>query len=94
MLGVEFDTGEHAEEVQWACFERGLLVLECGTSEKGEIAALGAIVRPDVSLVTNVGVGGSSGDVTATVGLLIERFLIRRLYGRSPDDPLLLTLGL
>jgi 4-aminobutyrate aminotransferase len=30
MLGVEFDTGEHAEEVQWAAFERGLLVLECG----------------------------------------------------------------
>jgi 4-aminobutyrate aminotransferase len=32
MLGVEFDTAEHAEEVQWACFERGLLVLECGVS--------------------------------------------------------------
>jgi 4-aminobutyrate aminotransferase len=32
MLGVEFDTAEHAEEVQWAAFERGLLVLECGTS--------------------------------------------------------------
>ncbi|MEO8570647.1 MAG: aminotransferase class III-fold pyridoxal phosphate-dependent enzyme, partial [Chloroflexota bacterium] len=30
MLGIEFDTGEHAEEIQWACFERGLLVLECG----------------------------------------------------------------
>jgi 4-aminobutyrate aminotransferase len=30
MLGIEFDTGEHAEEVQWAAFERGLLVLECG----------------------------------------------------------------
>jgi 4-aminobutyrate aminotransferase len=30
MIGIEFDTGEHAEEVQWACFERGLLVLECG----------------------------------------------------------------
>ena len=27
-------------------------------------------------------------------GFLIERFLIRRLYGRSPDDPLLLTFGL
>jgi branched-chain amino acid transport system permease protein len=27
-------------------------------------------------------------------GLLIERVLIRRLYGRSPDDPLLLTFGL
>ena len=23
MLGVEFDTAEHAEEVQWACFQRG-----------------------------------------------------------------------
>jgi 4-aminobutyrate aminotransferase len=32
MLGIEFDTPEHAEEVQWASFERGLLVLECGKS--------------------------------------------------------------
>jgi 4-aminobutyrate aminotransferase len=32
MIGVEFDTAEHAEEVQWACFEHGLLVLECGRS--------------------------------------------------------------
>ena len=32
MLGVEFDTPSHAEEVQWACFQRGLLVLECGKS--------------------------------------------------------------
>jgi len=32
MIGVEFDSGEHAEEVQWAAFERGLLVLECGRS--------------------------------------------------------------
>jgi 4-aminobutyrate aminotransferase len=30
MIGVEFDTAEHAEEVQWAAFQRGLLVLECG----------------------------------------------------------------
>jgi branched-chain amino acid transport system permease protein len=28
------------------------------------------------------------------LGLGIERFLIRPLYGRSPDDPLLLTFGL
>lgn len=27
-------------------------------------------------------------------GLAVERFLIRPLYGRSPDDPLLLTFGL
>ena len=30
MIGVEFDTADHAEAVQWVCFERGLLVLECG----------------------------------------------------------------
>jgi 4-aminobutyrate aminotransferase len=32
MLGIEFDTADLAEEVQWACFQRGLLVLECGKS--------------------------------------------------------------
>jgi 4-aminobutyrate aminotransferase len=32
MVGVEFDTPDHAEEVQWAGFQRGLLVLECGRS--------------------------------------------------------------
>ena len=26
------DTAQHAEEVQWAAFQRGLLVLECGKS--------------------------------------------------------------
>jgi 4-aminobutyrate aminotransferase len=30
MLGVEFADPQLAEEVQWACFVRGLLVLECG----------------------------------------------------------------
>ena len=32
MIGVEFDTPDHAEEVQWAAFQGGLLVLECGRS--------------------------------------------------------------
>jgi branched-chain amino acid transport system permease protein len=32
--------------------------------------------------------------LVGTLGLLVERLLIRRLYGRSPDDPLLLTFGL
>lgn len=32
--------------------------------------------------------------LVGTVGLIMERFLIRRLYARSPDDPLLLTFGL
>ena len=38
MLGVEFDTAEHAEAVQWACFQRGLLVLECGKSSVRHVA--------------------------------------------------------
>ena len=32
MIGIEFDAAAHAAAVQWACFQRGLLVLECGTS--------------------------------------------------------------
>jgi branched-chain amino acid transport system permease protein len=32
--------------------------------------------------------------VVAAIGLLAERFLVRRLYGRGIDDPLLLTFGL
>jgi len=32
MIGVEFDTAAHADAVQWAAFQRGLLVLECGRS--------------------------------------------------------------
>jgi 4-aminobutyrate aminotransferase len=32
MLGIEFDTAEHAEEAQWEAFQKGLLVLECGRS--------------------------------------------------------------
>lgn len=32
MIGVEFDSGETAEAVQWAAFRRGLLVLEAGDS--------------------------------------------------------------
>jgi 4-aminobutyrate aminotransferase len=30
MIGIEFDSPQRAEEVQFAAFERGLLVLECG----------------------------------------------------------------
>jgi 4-aminobutyrate aminotransferase len=32
MIGIEFDTGERADAVQMAAFQRGLLVLECGKS--------------------------------------------------------------
>ena len=32
--------------------------------------------------------------VVGALGLLVERYLVRRLYGRGIDDPLLLTFGL
>ncbi len=32
--------------------------------------------------------------VVGVFGLVVERFLVRPLYGRGPDDPLLLTFGL
>jgi branched-chain amino acid transport system permease protein len=32
--------------------------------------------------------------MVGALGVLVERFLIRPLHGRSPDDPLLLTFGL
>ena len=30
MIGVEFDTHEHAAAAEWASFQRGVLVLEAG----------------------------------------------------------------
>ncbi|MBF6605325.1 MAG: aminotransferase class III-fold pyridoxal phosphate-dependent enzyme [Chloroflexi bacterium] len=32
MIGIEFDTAAHADAVQTAAFQRGLLILECGRS--------------------------------------------------------------
>jgi len=49
MLGVEFDTAEHAEEVQWAAFQRGLLVLECG---KSAVRMAPALVVSEAEMVT------------------------------------------
>ena len=71
MLGIEFDTAEHAEEVQWACFERGLLVLECGktavrmspalTVSEAEMATALRIFREAVALVAGHGRRGPRG---------------------------------
>ena len=63
----------------------------------GAFFMLGAYLGYTVS--KGLGLGFWAALVLAPVlvgllGLAIERFLLRPLYGRSPDDPLLLTFGL
>lgn len=73
--------------------EHRAAVLEHGTSEPGEIAALAAISSPDVALVTNVGIEHSErlGDLEAIAdeeGALL--LAARRVAVANADDPLLL----
>jgi 4-aminobutyrate aminotransferase len=63
MIGVEFDTPDHAEEVQWAAFQSGLLVLECGRSSVRLSPAL--TVSPD-EMATGLDIfGGAVASVAA-----------------------------
>ncbi len=57
MIGVEFDTSEHAEEVQWACFELGLLVLECG---KSSVRMSPALTVTEAEMVTALRIFGEA----------------------------------
>ena len=57
MIGIEFDTSEHAEEVQWACFERGLLVLECG---KSSVRMSPALTVTEAEMVTALRIFGEA----------------------------------
>ena len=65
MLGVEFDTPEHAEEVQWACFQRGLLVLECGHSA---VRMSPPLVVTDLEMATGLRVFGEAVAAVAEHG--------------------------
>ena len=65
MLGVEFDTAEHAEEVQWACFERGLLVLECG---KTSVRMSPALIVSEAEMTTALRIFGEAVAVVAGHG--------------------------
>jgi 4-aminobutyrate aminotransferase len=62
MLGVEFDSFEHAEAVQNAAFERGLLVLECGRQTVRMCPPL--IVNAE-ELATGIRIFGESVDAVA-----------------------------
>ncbi|KAB2958251.1 MAG: UDP-N-acetylmuramoylalanyl-D-glutamyl-2, 6-diaminopimelate--D-alanyl-D-alanine ligase, partial [Thermoanaerobaculia bacterium] len=68
------------------------IVLECGTSVRGEIAALGALARPDVALVINVGVEHAEGLGTLEEIADEEAALLaaaRRVAITAADEPLL-----
>jgi UDP-N-acetylmuramoyl-tripeptide--D-alanyl-D-alanine ligase len=71
-------------------------VVECGTSEPGEIAALGAIVRPDVALVLNVGIEHSEklGGVEAIADEEAALFAAARVAAVTASDEALLRARL
>jgi 4-aminobutyrate aminotransferase len=70
MVGIEFDTPEHAEEVQWAAFERGLLVLECGRSS---VRMSPALTVSEAEMATALRIFGEAvADVAAEHGEILE----------------------
>ncbi len=65
MLGVEFDTPDHAEEVQWAAFQHGLLVLECG---KSSVRMSPALTVSEEEMATALRIFGEAVDEVAEEG--------------------------
>jgi 4-aminobutyrate aminotransferase len=63
MIGVEFDTPEAAEEVQYASFERGLLVLECGVKT---VRMCPPLVVDEAEMATGIRIFGEAVDAVAT----------------------------
>jgi 4-aminobutyrate aminotransferase len=63
MIGIEFDTPAHAEEVQWAAFQAGLLVLECGKSSVRMSPAL-TVTEDEITTALRI-FGGAVAEVAA-----------------------------
>jgi 4-aminobutyrate aminotransferase len=72
MIGVEFDTPEHAEEVQWAAFQRGLLVLECG---KSSVRLSPALIVSESEMATALRIFGEA--IAEVAGEGTERPVLR-----------------
>ncbi len=67
-------------------------VVEIGTNAPGEIAALAALARPDVAIITNVGQGHLAGlhsidGVRTEKGSLLEGLTGRKVSILNRDDP-------
>ena len=63
MVGVEFAEPKLAEEVQWACFSRGLLVLECG---KQTVRLCPPLIASEDDIQTAVRIFGEAVDAVAS----------------------------
>jgi len=67
-------------------------VVEMGTNAPGEIAALAALARPDVAIITNIGQGHLAGlrsvdGVRTEKGALLEGLTGRKVSILNRDDP-------
>ena len=70
MIGVEFADPKLAEEVQWACFVRGLLVLECG---KQSVRLCPPLIASEAEVETAVRIFAEAVEAVATHGSEIAR---------------------
>lgn len=72
--------------------EHDLVIVEMGTNKPGEIAALAAIARPDIGLITNIGPAhleglGSLTAIREEKGSLFEAMAGRGIAIFNHDDP-------
>jgi 4-aminobutyrate aminotransferase len=70
MIGVEFADPKLAEEVQWACFTRGLLVLECG---RQTVRLCPPLIASESDVETAVRIFGEAVEAGATQPTEIAR---------------------
>jgi 4-aminobutyrate aminotransferase len=63
MIGVEFADPKLAEAVQWACFTRGLLVLECG---RQTVRLCPPLIASESDIETAMRIFGAAVEAVAT----------------------------
>ena len=73
MIGVEFDTHEHAAAVEWACFQRGLLTLEAGQTV---VRISPPLVLTEAEAATGLRLFGEA--VAEVAGKALARTVLRR----------------
>jgi 4-aminobutyrate aminotransferase len=80
MVGIELDTAAHADEVQWAAFQRGLLILECG---RAAVRMCPALTVSDDEMATALRIFSAS--VMAVAGHK-DKLPVAAAVGGGPDE--------